>query len=368
MKVLVVCPYSWATPGGVGAHVGNLAAAMRSRGHEVRIVAPDAADVPGVTSVGRSIPIPYNGSIARLAFGPRVAMRIRVVIRRYRPDMLHVHEPFAPSVGLAALLATRLPVVATFHASVPRSRAYRIASPALRPLYRRLAGRIAVSEEARRTVEEALGDGVQVIPNGVDCRRFADLPEPAGSAVLFIGRFEPRKGARILIDAFPALKERHPDAALIMVGEGSERRACEGAVPEALREDVTFVGRVEPWELAQTMGHAAVVCVPSLGGESFGIVLLEGMAAGRPVVASNIPGYAAVLRDGVDGLLVPPGDPGALADALARLLDDPVRAKSMGESGRQRALRYDWPVVAGEIEAVYAEALEVLPERKRKRR
>jgi phosphatidylinositol alpha-mannosyltransferase len=368
VKVLVVCPYSWATPGGVGAHVASLAAALRDRGHEVRIVAPDAADAPGVTSVGRSIPIPYNGSIARLAFGPRVAMRIRVVIRRYRPDVVHVHEPFAPSVGLAAVLATRLPVVATFHASAPRSRAYRIASPALRPLYRRLAGRIAVSEEARHTVEEALGNGLRVIPNGVDCSRFAGLPEPAGSTVLFIGRFEPRKGARVLIDAFPALKERHPEAALIMVGEGSERRACEEAVPEALRQDVTFVGRVEPWELAQSMGFAAVVCVPSLGGESFGIVLLEGMAAGRPVVASNIPGYAAVLRDGVDGLLVPPGDPAALAETLARVLDDPARAKAMGESGRERAHRYDWPVVAGEIEAVYAEALESIPERKRKRR
>ena len=364
----MVCPYSWATPGGVGAHVANLATAMKARGHEVRIVAPDAADAPGVTSVGRSIPIPYNGSIARLAFGPRVAMRIRVVIRRYRPDVVHVHEPFAPSVGLATLLATRLPVVATFHASAPRSRVYRIASPALRPLYRRLAGRIAVSEEARRTVEEALGNGLRVIPNGVDCSRFAGLPEPEGSTVLFVGRFEPRKGARVLIDAFPALKERHPEAALIMVGEGSERRACEGAVPEALREDVTFVGRVEPWELAQSMGLAAAVCVPSLGGESFGIVLLEGMAGGRPVVASNIPGYAAVLRDGIDGLLVPPGDPAALADALSRILDDPARAKAMGEAGRERALRYDWPVVAGEIEAVYAEALEAVPERRRKPR
>ncbi|MGH2727329.1 MAG: glycosyltransferase family 4 protein, partial [Actinomycetota bacterium] len=330
MKVLAVCPYSWATPGGVGAHVANLATAMRARGHEIRIVAPDAADVPDVISVGRSIPVPYNGSIARLAFGPRVALRVRVAIRRYRPDLIHVHEPFAPSVGLATLLATRRPVVATFHASAPRSRAYRVASPALRPLYRRLAGRIAVSEEARRTVESALGEGVRVIPNGVDCGLFAGIPEPDGSAVLFIGRFEPRKGARVLIDAFPALRARHPDASLIMVGEGSQRRACEAAVPDELRESVTFVGRVPPWELAQMMGQAAVVAVPSLGGESFGIVLLEGMAAGRPVVASNIPGYAAVLRDGIDGVLIPPGDAPALADALARVLDDPARAREMG--------------------------------------
>ena len=368
MKVLVVCPYSWATPGGVGAHVANLATALRARGHEVRIVAPDAAEVPGVTSVGRSIPIPYNGSIARLAFGPRVAMRVRVAIRRYRPDVIHVHEPFAPSVGLVTLLATRLPVVATFHASAPRSRAYRVASPALRPLYRRLAGRIAVSEEARRTVETALGNGLRVIPNGVDRSLFSSLPDPEGSAVLFIGRFEPRKGARVLIDAFPMLKEKHPAASLILVGEGSERRACEAAVPEEFRDDVTFVGRVEPWELAQSMGHAAIVCVPSLGGESFGIVLLEGMAAGRPVVASNIPGYAAVLRDGVDGVLVAPGDPPALADALGRLLSDPERGRAMGAAGRERSRRYDWPVVAGEIEEVYAGAVEGAPRRRGKPR
>jgi phosphatidylinositol alpha-mannosyltransferase len=368
VKVLLVCPYSWATPGGVGAHVANLAEALRLRGHEVRIVAPDAADSPGVTSIGRSFPIPYNGSIARLAFGPRVAMRVRVVIRRYRPDVVHVHEPFAPSVGLATLLSTRRPIVATFHASAPRSRAYRIAAPALRPLYRRLAGRIAVSEEARRTVEGALGNGVRVIPNGVTVALFSGLPEPEGSAVLFVGRFEPRKGARVLIDAFPALKERWPGATLIMVGEGSERRACEQAVPDPLRDDVTFVGRVQPWELADAMGRSAVVAVPSLGGESFGIVLLEGMAAGRPVVASNIPGYAAVLRDGVDGVLVPPGDAPALADALAGVLGDRERALAMGRSGKERAARYDWPVVAGEIEGVYTEALQGAGQGRRKPR
>lgn len=365
MKVLLVCPYSWATPGGVGAHVANLAAALRGRGHEVRIAAPDAADEPGVMSVGRSIPVPYNGSIARLAFGPRVAGRIRVAIRRGRPDVVHVHEPFAPSAGLAALLATRLPVVATFHASLGRSRAYRVASPALRPLYRRLAGRIAVSEEARRTVSSVLGDAeISVIPNGVDWSRFAGLEPPAGETILFIGRLEPRKGARVLLEAFPAIKERHPGASLVVVGEGPERRACESAVPDALREDVMFVGRVEPVELARVVGEASVVCVPSLGGESFGIVLLEAMAAGRPVVASDIPGYAAVLRDGVDGALVPPGDAPALADALAGVLADPARAKAMGASGRERARRYDWPVVAGEIEEVYAAALREPSERR----
>ncbi len=366
MKILIVCPYSWSTPGGVGAHVANLSAALRVRGHEVRVIAPAERDVePGVVSVGRSFPIPYNGSVARLAFGPRVAGRIRVALRRARPDVVHVHEPFAPSVGLLTLLNTRRPVVATFHAAIARSRAYRVAAPALRPLYRRLAGRIAVSEEARRTVGAFFGDGLRVIPNGVDWPRYASLPPPEGSLVLFIGRMERRKGAAVLVDALARLRERVPSAELLLVGEGPERRAVEEAVPGALRDVVIFAGRVDPAELPEVFKRAAVVCAPSLGGESFGIVLLEAMSAGRPVVASSIPGYAAVARDGVDGILVPPGDAAGLASALADLLTDPDRARAMGEAGRERARRYDWPTVAAEVEEVYEEAVNSAPRRRR---
>jgi phosphatidylinositol alpha-mannosyltransferase len=370
MKVLIVSPYSWSVPGGVGAHVGHLARALRERGHEVRIVAPSEGDVePGVVSVGRSIPIPYNGSIARLAFGPRVALRIRVALRRARPDIVHVHEPFAPSVGLLALLNTRLPVVGTFHASIARSRAYRIAGPALRPLYRRLAARIAVSEEARRTVEQVFGKGdVTVIPNGVEWSRFSSLPPPSGSLILFVGRMEKRKGAAVLVEAFTRLAERRPDAELVLAGEGPERATVEKAIPEVLRDRVMFTGRVDPAELAEVFGRAAVVAAPSLGGESFGIVLLEAMSAGRPVVASSIPGYAAVVRDGVDGVLVPPGDPVALAEALDGVLADAAKARAMGEAGRERARRYDWPVVAAEVEAVYMNAIATGRPSRRKRR
>jgi len=370
MKVLIVSPYSWSTPGGVGAHVGHLARALRERGHEVRIVAPAEGDVePGVVSVGRSIPIPYNGSIARLAFGPRVVLRIRVALRRSSPDVVHVHEPFAPSAGLLTLLNTRLPVVGTFHASIARSRAYRVARPALRPLYRRLAARIAVSEEARRTVEQVFGEGdISVIPNGVEWSRFSSLPPPSGSLILFVGRMEKRKGAAVLVDAFARLAERLPEAELVLAGEGPERAAVEKAVPGALRERVVFTGRIDPAELASVVGRAAVVVAPSLGGESFGIVLLEAMSAGRPVVASSIPGYAAVVRAGVDGVLVPPGDPVALCEALEVMLADPVGAKAMGEAGRERAKRFDWPVVAAEVEEVYKKAVASGRPRRRKRR
>ena len=369
MKVLIVCPYSWSTPGGVGAHVAHLARELRLRGHEVRVVAPSEGDVePGVVSVGRSIPIPYNGSVARLAFGPRVAARIRVAIRRARPDIVHVHEPFAPSVGLLTLLNTRRPVVATFHASIARSRAYRLAAPVLRPLYRRLAARIAVSEEARRTVEDVFGDGVRVIPNGVEWSAFSTLPPPEGSLIMFLGRMERRKGARVLLDAFIRLRQSKPDAEIIFGGDGPERRAVEDAVPEEMRDAVMFAGRIEAAELPEVFRRAAVVCAPSLGGESFGIVLLEGMSAARPVVASSIAGYAAVLRDGVDGILVPPGDAHALCSALERVLDDPERARAMGAAGRERARRYDWATVTGELEEVYAEALEAPARRRGKAR
>lgn len=366
MKVVLVSPYSWTTPGGVGGHVGHLGAALRRRGHEVRVLAPADGEVePGVIALGRSLPVPYNGAVARLAFGPRVAGRVRVALRRASPDIVHVHEPFAPSVGLLAVLASKAPCVATFHASAPGSRAYRAAAPALRPLFRRLVVRIAVSEEARRTVERVFGDGIRLIPNGVDAARFAGVPQPRGSTVLFVGRLERRKGARVLMDAFVRLRERRPGASLVIVGEGAERAACEASLPEAARPDVIFLGRVEAETLPEVMGGAALVCAPSLGGESFGVVLLEAMAAGRPVVASSIPGYAAVVRDGVDGLLVPPGDVEALSEALERVLADPERGRAMGAAGRERAARYDWAVVAAEVEEAYREALAAPRSRRR---
>jgi phosphatidylinositol alpha-mannosyltransferase len=360
VRVVIVCPYSWTTPGGVGYHVANLAERLRTRGHEVRVLTPADGEVePGVWSVGRSFPVPFNGSVARLAFGPRVRARVRVALRRARPDVVHVHEPFAPSVGMLALLASKQPCVATFHASAPASRAYRASALALRPLWRKIAVRIAVSEEARRTVERVFGDGVRVVPNGIDLDRFAGVPpvDPALEVVLFVGRLERRKGARLLVEAFVEVKKARPAARLVLVGEGAERAACERALPDALRGDVEFLGRLEPAELARAMGEASVVAAPSLAGESFGIVLLEAMAAGRPVVASRIPGYAAVVRDGVEGVLVPPGDTGALARALTEVLASPERARAMGAAGLARAPEFDWTRVAAEIERAYADAV-----------
>jgi phosphatidyl-myo-inositol alpha-mannosyltransferase len=355
VRVTLVSPYSWTTPGGVGNHVENLAAQLRDRGHDVVVLAPaDGPVARDVRAVGRSIPVPFNGAIARIAFGPRVAMRVRRALRDFSPDLVHAHEPFAPSVSMLAVQAAGVPCVATFHADASESRIYRAAGPILRALWNKLAVRIAVSEAARTTVERVFADGMLVIPNGIDVGHFASIPpaDPSSRTVLFVGRLERRKGARVLIEAFA----RVPNAQLLIVGDGPEREACRAAAAP-LGDKVEFLGRVEPAALPQQMARANIVCAPSLGGESFGVVLLEAMAAGRAVVASSIPGYAAVVRDGIDGLLVPPDDQAVLARALTELLDDAGRARGMGENGRENAARYDWSIVAGEIERVYEEAL-----------
>lgn len=355
MRVVVVCPYSWSVPGGVSNHIQSLASHLRDRGHEVRIVAPADRPTREVLSVGRSVAVPYNGSIARIAFGPRVAARMRRALRVARPDVVHVHEPMAPSAGMLAVLTSRAPLVATFHAAIPQSRAYGVAAPFLRPLWNKIAVRIAVSEEARKTVERAFGAGVRIIPNGVTVELFRRIgglpPEPR---ILFIGRLEPRKGAAVLVEAFRRVHAGFAGASLTIIGEGAQRRAIERA---AEGMDVRFLGLLGHEELAAEIERAAVVCAPSLGGESFGIVLLEAMAAGRPVVASDIPGYAAVCRDGTEGVLVPPGDAEALAEALLSLLGDRERMERLGRAGRDRAARYSWDVVATQVEQAYRDAV-----------
>lgn len=359
MKIAIVSPYSWTTPGGVNAHIAGLAEALRHRGHEVRILAPaDSKVPPGIVRLGRTLPVPYNGSVARLAFGPRVSGRLRIALRRTKPDVVHVHEPFAPSASMLAVLQRPRVCVATFHAAAPESRLYRAARPLLGPLWRRLHGRIAVSAAARETIGRVFDGPMRIIPNGIDFSRFASVPppDPAARTILFLGRLERRKGAHLLIEAAPKLLATHPDARILIAGDGPERARLEAAVPEQCEPSVEFLGRVAHDRLPALMGEAAIVCAPSLGGESFGIILAEAMAAGRPVVASAIPGYAAVARDGVEASLVPPGDARGLAGALGRLLDRPEEARRLGEAGRTRAREFDWEVLVERVEEVYREA------------
>jgi phosphatidylinositol alpha-mannosyltransferase len=364
----LVCPYEWTVPGGVGNHVRALAGELRRLGHRVEVLAPAERPVaePGFVGLGGSLAVPYNGSVARIAIGPRTWANVRRALRRGDYDLLHVHEPLSPSVGLLATAQAgrRLPVVGTFHANLGRSLALDAAGPLLRGVYDRLAARIAVSATARDTWQGRFGGTMTVVPNGVGPEFFTG-PEPLegwrgpGPTVLFVGRLEPRKGLAYLVRAFLRLKPAFPGLRLLVVGrdDRNQRDKAMAMVPPRLRPDLVFVGVVPQADLPGCFAAADVFCAPSLGGESFGIVLAEAMAVGTPVVCSDIGGYRDVVRDGTDGLLVPPGDAEALAEALAGLLDNPARLAAMGEAAAAGARRYAWEVVAGQVTEVYRAAL-----------
>jgi phosphatidyl-myo-inositol alpha-mannosyltransferase len=366
MRIGLVCPYEWTVPGGVGNHVRALAGELRRLGHDVEVLAPAErpVDETGFVGLGGSLAVPYNGSVARIAFGPRALARVRRALAGGRYQLLHVHEPLSPSVGLLAVAQTPLPVVGTFHANLDRSLALRTASPLLRRAYDRLAGRIAVSASARDTWQRYFGGSMVVVPNGVAPEFFA-CPEPLPGfrgdhpTLLFVGRLEPRKGLAYLVRAFLRLKPAYPRLRLLVVGRDDRRQRDKATalVPPRLRTDLVFVGAVPQADLPSYYASADVFCAPSLGGESFGIVLAEAMAVGLPVVCSDIGGYRDVVRDGQEGLLVPPRDPEALAAAIGGLLDNPARRTAMGQAAAAAARRYAWPVVAGEVAEVYQTAL-----------
>jgi phosphatidylinositol alpha-mannosyltransferase len=360
MRIAQVCPYAWDAPGGVQVQVGELSAYLRSRGHEVLIVAPSLRRVrdAGVAVAGRAVRVRYQGTVAPIA--PLSWAAVRRVLRRNGPELVHVHEPLTPSASMAAAISARAPVVATFHAHSERSGLFDAAAPALRRVWRRLAGRIAVSETAAQFVSDRLGDGIRVIPNGVDVERFEAAPPaedlPPSRRLLWVGRLDPQKGFRVAVRAFARLASELPDLTFVVAGDGRDRWALT-ELPLPVRERVFVLGTVDRGRLPQYHAAADALVSPAVGQESFGIVLVEAMAAGLPVVATDIPGYREVVDDGVEGLLVPPGDPVALEAALRRVLEDEELAKSLGEAGRARARRYSWDVVGPEIEAVYAEVL-----------
>jgi phosphatidylinositol alpha-mannosyltransferase len=343
VRVALVCPYSWSVPGGVQSHVTGLAAALRGRGLEVEILAPADGPVRDVLPLGRSVPIPSNGSVQRVALSPAAVARTARAVRRRGYDVVHVHEPMLPAVGLSALTAARVPVVATFHMFRRELLWYAVFAPVVRAAARRLGARIAVSASAAAYAGRALPGPIEVIPNGIDYDRLAALAgDRRGNRVLFVGRPEPRKGLDVLLEAFRRLPE---DAELVLVGPDR---------PAGNR--VHALGRVDDEELRRRLADADVLCAPSLGGESFGVVLAEGMAAGLPVVASRIPGYVDVLPE-TCGRLVAPGDPDALAAALAELLGDAGLRAQLGAAGRREAARFAWPRVAEQVLAVYARAM-----------
>ncbi len=356
----MVCPYSFDVPGGVQAHVEQLARVFIERGHRVSVLAPasDETVLPDfMVSAGEGLAIPYNGSVARLKFGPVTYTRVRRWIAENDFDVLHIHEPNAPSLSMLALIAADGPIVATFHTSTTKSLWLSAFQGVLRPYHEKISGRIAVSELARRWQVEALGSDAVEIPNGVDVQAFARAPmlpgyPKPGSTVLFLGRFdEPRKGMSVLLAALPTLVERHPNVEILIVGRGDEEQLCKEA--GRLSSHLTFLGQVDDEEKASALRSADVYCAPNLGGESFGIVLVEAMASGTAVVASELDAFRRVLRDGAAGILVPIGDADALASALDSVLSsDDLRARTVDAATRAVA-DYDWPVVAEQIMRVY---------------
>ena len=360
MRIALVCPYAWDEPGGVQVHVRGLGTRLREHGHEVLALAPASRrpSEPWVARVGTPLSLPYGRTRAPISPWPGTRRRVLRALAAFAPDVVHIHEPFAPSASLFAVFAGP-PVVATFHSGIDRSLVYDAAGPLLRRAARRIAVRVAVSERAATVARRRLGGTYRVIPNGVDVARFARA-EPAdlgdGTKLLFVGRLHPRKGFEVAVAAFAALATARRDLRLIVAGEGAEVSALDD-LPGALRGRVTMLGTVPNEALPPIYAACDVFLAPNTGGESFGIVLTEAMAAGLPVVASDISGFDEVVTPEVDGILVPPGDANAVAAAVARLLDDREEASRLGEHARLRAASADWPVVVERLEGVYAEAV-----------
>ncbi|MEV4121370.1 glycosyltransferase family 4 protein [Micromonospora sp. NPDC049645] len=371
MRIGIVCPYSFDVPGGVQNHVMDLAEALIALGHEVSVLAPADEDSPlpeYVVSAGRAVPLPYNGSVARIAFGPVSTARVRRWLTNGDFDVLHVHEPLTLSLSLLAVLSARGPVVATFHTAMTRSRVLAAAQGVLQIVLERITARIAVSALARKVQVEHMDGGAVEIPNGVAVAKFADAePLPGwpgqcaagtGGTLGFLGRFtEARKGFPVLRDAFVALAPTRPGLRLLVAGPGDPDDLYD-QFPAELHERITFLGLVSEADKARMLRSVHLYVAPNTGGESFGMILTEALAAGTTVVASDLDAFRRVLDGGRAGRLFPTGDAAGLRDVLSELLDDPAGRAALSACGDQVVANFDWPAVARRVLEVYAAAIE----------
>jgi phosphatidylinositol alpha-mannosyltransferase len=375
MKIGLVTPYDWSYPGGVRDHVAHLAEQFIEMGHDVRILAPASGRKSKVLDkhvlkMGRTTPIPINGSIARIVLDPSLSLRVRRVLQREHFDVLHVHEPLVPGLSQQALRLSHTLTVGTFHAASYSSiystsqLAYASTYPLLRPLFRRLAGCIAVSTAARQFVQRYFPADYRIIPNGVSLERFGPQVTPLAkymdgrANILFVGRFEKRKGAKYLLRAIPFIRARHPNTRFIFVGEGRLRAGFQRYVERRGWDNVIFTGYVSDADIPHYFSSSHIFCAPATGGESLGIVLLEAMASGRPIVASDIRGYATVVSNWADGLLTTPRQPEELADAISYLLEHESVRQQFALAGLQKARDYAWPYVAQQVMNYYMELLD----------
>jgi phosphatidylinositol alpha-mannosyltransferase len=362
MRVGIVCPYAWNIPGGVQSHIRDLAEALIELGHSVSVITTADEGVPlpdYVVAAVKPVAVPYNGSVARVSLGPVSANRVRRWIKEGNFDVLHVHEPTAPSLSMLACWIASGPIVATVHTAMPKSRVLTAALPVIRSALEKINGRIAVSEAARTMLVEHLGGDAVLIPNGVATRHYAGPVEPLpgwpgdGGAIGFLGRMdETRKGLPVLLEAFAILGTERPALRLLIAGPGDAAEALE-QVPAALRDRVVLLGQISDEDKVRMLHSVDVFCAPNTGGESFGIVLAEAMAAGAPIVASDLDAFRRVLRGGRAGELFANGDPADLARAAGMLLDNPERRRELSAAATAAVSTYDWSVVAKDVVNVY---------------
>jgi phosphatidyl-myo-inositol alpha-mannosyltransferase len=362
-RIGIVCPYGWDTPGGVKSHVNDLAEYLIAQGHTVSVLAPSASDenLPSfVTSAGRPISIAYNGAVARLLFGPVAFSRVKSWISEGNFDVLHLHEPAIPSISLLACWAAEGPMVGTFHAASSRKKIAFAITPFIEPVIEKLNARIAVSEAARETLRIHLDTDAMVVPNGIYADRFADAtldPRWSGNTIGFIGRFEEyRKGLSVLIEALPQIVNRIPDVRVLIAGPGEPETFLEKLEPH-LRNRFTFLGTISESDKANFMASVGLYVAPNTGGESFGIILAEALAAGASVLASDIPAFDSLLGGGAYGTLFQSENPQDLAEKAIALLQDPDRRSVVAKKGHDYAQGFDWDVVAERIYDVYEMAM-----------
>lgn len=361
MRIGLVCPYAWDAPGGVRSHVADLAQTLISRGHEVSVLAPidETDDVPDwIVDGGRPVSVPYNGSVAKLSFGVKATGRVRRWIRDGDFDVLHVHEPLAPSLSLLACWVGRGPIVATWHSSSERSRMLSAGFYIAQTAMEKVTARIAVSEDARRYLVGHVGGDAVLIPNGVRVNDFVTderLPvfDSERPSMVFLGRMdEPRKGLHVLVGALPEIVAKVPDVQIVIVGPGDIDEQRDTLDP-SVRDNVIYLGRVTDADKARAFASADLYIAPHTGGESFGIVLAEAMAASTAVLASDLPAFRNVLADGTAGRLFATGDSGALAAAAVDLLTDVSARERLVHLGRSRVRDFDWEHVVDDVLAVY---------------
>ena len=368
MKIAMVSPYDFTWPGGVTAHISQLAQELKASGHQVQILAPhsparEGNEVDAFVPLGRSVPVFSGGSVARLSLSWWLYRRVRDLLAEESFDIIHLHEPLAPVLPLCVLECSNTVNIGTFHAYHSPQYLYRFSQPIVKRWHQRLHGGIAVSPAAHQYVNNFFPRDYRIIPNGIAVEHFAGPVQPwpqyqdGKTNILFVGRLEKRKGLKYLLAAYSRLKWEYPDLRLLVVGPGNLDKESHQILSARNPADVELVGGVSYQDLPRYYASADIFCSPATGQESFGIVLLEAMAAGKPIVASDIEGYAGIIRDGQQGLLFPRKDSDALADALAVLINDPARAARMGATGRRLVEQYRWKVVARQVENYYLDCI-----------